>query len=175
MIYAPGVDRMFGTLRVSARADYAVRAAIELAAAHAAGRATKGEAIGRAQGIPLKFLENILGDLRHHGLVCSQRGVVGGYWLAKPPEEIAVADIIRAVGGPLASVRGHRPESLGYDGAAAPLQGVWIAVRAAIRDVVESVTLADLAAARLPEHIQLLADDPASWEPHLPAAATGPV
>src|SRR3954447_14365623 len=101
MDYAPRVDRMFGTLRVSARADYAVRAAIELAVAHAEGRATKGEAIGRAQHIPLKFLENILGDLRHHGLVRSQRGADGGYWLGKAPEDIAVADIIRAVGGPL--------------------------------------------------------------------------
>ena len=102
-------------MRVSAKADYALRACVELAAAEARA-AVKGERIAQAQEIPLKFLENILGDLRHAGLVRSQRGVEGGYWLARPAEEISLAEVIRAVDGPLANVRGVRPESLEYAG-----------------------------------------------------------
>ena len=149
-------------MRISARADYAVRAAVELAAADE-GRPTKGDAIAQAQGIPLKFLENILGDLRHAGLVRSQRGADGGYWLGRPANEITVADIIRAVEGPLASVRGGPPEEVDYKGAAEPLQQVWIAVRASLRSVVERVTLADVAAGRLPARVVKLADDPEAW------------
>lgn len=149
-------------MRISAKADYAVRAAIELAT-NDAGTPTKGEAISRAQGIPLKFLENILGDLRHAGLVRSQRGAEGGYWLAKPANEITVADIIRAVEGPLASVRGERPEAIDYSGSAEPLQQVWIAVRSALRSVAEQVTLAHLAAGKLPARIDKMARDPESW------------
>jgi len=114
-------------MRISARADYAVRAAAELAAA--GGGPVKGEALAAAQGIPPKFLENILGDLRHARLVRSQRGAEGGYWLARPADEITVADIVRAVEGPLATVRGEPPEDVAYRGAAEPLQQVWIAVR----------------------------------------------
>src|SRR6187455_1585680 len=106
-------------MRVSAKADYAVRAAAELAAAGEGP--IKGEALAQAQGIPLKFLENILGELKHAGLVRSQRGAEGGYWLARPADEISVADIIRAVEGPLASVRGEPPEMVKYAGAAEPL------------------------------------------------------
>lgn len=145
-------------MRISAKADYAVRAAAELAAA--GDGPTKGEAIARAQDIPLKFLENILGDLRHAGLVRSQRGSEGGYWLNRPAVEISVADVIRAVEGPLASVRGQRPEDIDYVGAAAALDEVWFAVRANLRAVVESVTLADLAAGELPPAIAKLAADP---------------
>ena len=148
-------------MRISARADYAVRAAVELAAAGEGP--TKGEAIARAQSIPLKFLENILGDLRHAGIVRSQRGAEGGYWLAKPATEITVADVIRAVEGPLASVRGGPPEDVAYEGAAAPLVQVWIAVRASLRTVVERVTLADVAAGRLPPRVSKLAEDPEAW------------
>jgi Rrf2 family protein len=148
-------------VRISARADYAVRAAVELAAA--GDGPTKGEAIAQAQSIPLKFLENILGDLRHAGLVRSQRGSDGGYWLAKPASQITVADVIRAVEGPLASVRGGPPEDVAYEGAAAPLVQVWIAVRASLRTVVERVTLADVAAGRLPARISKLAEDPEAW------------
>jgi Rrf2 family protein len=148
-------------VRISAKADYAVRAAIELASA--AEGPTKGEAISRAQSIPLKFLENILADLRHAGIVRSQRGAEGGYWLAKPARDVTVADIIRAVEGPLASVRGERPESIAYEGTAEPLQQVWIAVRAALRGVAEGVTLADLAANKLPARVEKLASDPESW------------
>jgi Rrf2 family protein len=150
-------------VRISAKADYAVRAAIELARSEDPDRPTKGEAIARAQGIPLKFLENILIDLRHAGLVRSQRGADGGYWLAKPAADVSVADIIRAVEGPLASVRGEGPEDIDYPDAAMNLQRVWIAVRSSLRSVVENVSLADLAGGKLSARIEKLADDPESW------------
>jgi len=123
----------------------------------------KGEAVAQAQDIPLKFLENILADLRHAGLVRSQRGAEGGYRLNRPPGEITVADVIRAVDGPLASVRGQRPEDVPYEGVAAPLQQVWIAVRANLRGVLETVTLAGLAEANLPAPVAKLASDPEAW------------
>jgi Rrf2 family protein len=157
--------RAQGTVRISARADYGLRAAIELAVAHREGHpTTTRETISTAQGIPERFLETILGDLRSAGLIGSQRGVDGGYWLARPPEQITVADVIRAVGGPLATVRGLLPEDVAYAGAAEPLQGVWIAVRAALRDVVEHVTLSELAGNRLPARVRRLLADPAAWQ-----------
>ena len=152
-------------MRVSAKVDYALRAALELAAADG-GRPVKGEQIAAAQGIPLKFLENILLELRHHGLVRSQRGVEGGYWLARPPAEITLADVIRAVEGPLANVRGERPESTDYAGAAERLREVWIAVRASLRGVLETATLADVARGPLPTEIARLTADPEAWQPH---------
>ena len=148
-------------MRISARADYAVRACAELAASD--GGPVKGEALATAQGIPPKFLENILGDLRHARLVRSQRGAEGGYWLAKPAAEITVADIVRAVEGPLATVRGEPPEDVAYRGAAEPLQQVWIAVRKNLRAVVERVTLADVASGNLPADVVELAKDPEAW------------
>jgi Rrf2 family protein len=148
-------------VRVSAKADYAVRAACELAAAGEGP--VKGSRIAEAQDIPLNFLENILADLRHDGLVRSQRGAEGGYWLAKPAEEITVADVIRAVEGPLASVRGNPPEELHYGGHAEALQRVWIALRKNLRGVVERVTLADLASGELPDDVDRLAEDPEAW------------
>jgi len=147
-------------VRITAKADYAVRAAAELAAAEPSARPVKSEAIAAAQGIPRNFLENILSDLRHAGLVKSQRGAEGGFRLARPASEVSVADVIRAVEGPLAAVRGEAPEDVGYVGAAAPLQDVWIAVRASLRSVVEQVTLADLAAGKVPPHVAALAGDP---------------
>jgi Rrf2 family protein len=150
-------------MRISAKADYAVRAAVQLAAVADGDRPTKGDAIARAQDIPLNFLENILGDLRHAGLVRSQRGAEGGYWLNRPADEITVADVIRAVEGPLASVRGQRPEDVEYGGAATSLAQVWIAVRASLRAVAEHVTLADIAAGTLPPHVVALARDPEAW------------
>ena len=150
-------------MRISAKADYAVRACIELARAEE-GRHTKGDAIATAQQIPLKFLENILSELRTSGIVASRRGADGGYRLARPAAEVTVADIIRAVEGPLASIRGERPESVPYDGSASPLQHVWIAVRAALRSVVEHVSLADLAAGELPADVERLAQDPEAWK-----------
>jgi Rrf2 family protein len=149
-------------MRISAKADYAVRAAVELAAA-ANEKPIKAEAIATAQGIPLNFLENILGELRHAGLVRSQRGFEGGFRLAKPPAGITIADIIRAVEGPLASVRGGPPEESHYPGAAAELPRVWIAVRKNLRDVVEHVTVADVANGKLPKAVAKLSDDPDAW------------
>ena len=148
-------------MRLSAKSDYAVRAAVELACS--AEGPTKGEDLARAQEIPLKFLENILSDLRHAGIVRSQRGAVGGYWLAKDPQDVSVADIIRAVDGPLATVRGQRPEDIAYQGSAEPLARLWIAVRSSLRGVVEHVSLADLASGKLPTKINKLADDPEAW------------
>jgi Rrf2 family protein len=151
-------------VRVSAKADYAIRAAVELAAA--GGGPLKGERIAQAQAIPIKFLENIMVDLRNAGLVRSQRGAEGGYWLARPADEINLAAVIRAVDGPLASVRGTRSEELAYEGSAEPLRDVWIAVRASLRNVLESVTLADVAGRELPASVALLAAEPDAWLPH---------
>jgi Rrf2 family protein len=152
-------------VRVSAKADYALRAAAELAALEGEGP-VKGEQLARAQSIPPKFLENILLELRHAGLVQSQRGVEGGYWLARPAAEITLAEVIRAVEGPLANVRGTRPEALEYHGTAEPLRDVWIAVRASLRSVLESVTLADVASGELPASLDDLVADPEAWRPH---------
>jgi Rrf2 family protein len=149
-------------VRISAKADYAVRAAVELAAAPDE-KPIKAERIASAQAIPLNFLENILAELRHAGVVRSQRGAEGGFRLAKPANAVTVADVIRAVEGPLASVRGGPPEDATYAGAAAALPRVWIAVRANLRKVVEHVTLADLASGKLPSAIDRLAEDPEAW------------
>jgi Rrf2 family protein len=150
-------------VRISAKADYAVRAVVELAAA-SDGVPVKAERVATAQGIPLNFLENILGELRHAGIVRSQRGAEGGFRLAKPADQVTVADVIRAVEGPLATVRGGPPEESEYPGAAAELPRVWIAVRKSLRDVVERVTVADVASGRLPRAIVKLADDPEAWK-----------
>jgi Rrf2 family protein len=152
-------------MRVSAKVDYALRACAELAAAAGSGP-VKGERIAQAQAIPLKFLENILLDLRHAGLVHSQRGAEGGYWLARPSAEVSLADVIRAVEGPIANVRGVRPEQVEYAGAAEALRDVWVALRASMRAVLEDVTLADLAGARLPTEVLELTQDPEAWQPH---------
>jgi Rrf2 family protein len=148
-------------VRTTAKADYAIRAAAELAAA--GDENVKAERIAQAQGIPLKFLENILQDLRHAGLVTSQRGPEGGYRLAQPADEISLADVIRAVEGPLANVRGLSPDRLEYDGAATRLREVWVALRASVRAVLEHVTLADLASGDLPQHIIGLTEAPDAW------------
>ena len=151
-------------MRVSAKADYAIRAAVELAAAGEGP--VKGDRIAKAQRIPPNFLENILGDLRNAGIVGSRRGAEGGYWLARPAEEVSLADVIRAVDGPLANVRGVRSDELEYDGSAKALEQVWIAVRASLRAVLEQVSLADVARSELPDHVRQLAADPDAWAPH---------
>ena len=151
-------------MRVSAKADYALRAAIELAAA--GDGPVKGERIAQAQEIPLKFLENILIELRHAGLVRSQRGAEGGYWLARPAEEITIAEVIRSVEGPIANVRGQGPQDVAYVGSSERLKDVWIAVRANLRSVLEEVTLADVARGDLPESVEALVRDPDAWLPH---------
>src|SRR5438034_7612960 len=151
-------------MRVSAKADYALRAVIELAAADAGP--VKGERIAQAQEIPLKFLENILGELRHAGIVDSQRGVEGGYWLARQADELTVAEVVRAVEGPIANVRGLGPEAVEYAGSTERLREVWIAVRANLRAVLEQVTIAELARGELPAAIEALAADQDAWQPH---------
>jgi len=138
-----------------------MRAAIELAAA--GGDPIKGEQIAGAQGIPLKFLENILGELKHTGIVASRRGEQGGYWIAKNAEEARIADIVRAVEGPLANVRGQGPETLKYRGEAKPLQKVWIALRANIREVMEDTTLADVVGGKLPSEVRELSEPAEAW------------
>ena len=151
-------------MRVSAKADYAIRAAVELAAA--GDGPVKGDRIAKAQSIPPNFLENILADLRNAGIVHSRRGAEGGYWLARPAEDVSLADVIRAVDGPLANVRGVRSDQLAYDGSAKALEQVWIAVRASLRGVLEGVSLADVARGELPNHVRQLAADPDAWAPH---------
>jgi Rrf2 family protein len=151
-------------MRVSAKADYAIRAAVELAAA--GDGPVKGERIAQAQEIPANFLENILSDLRNAGIVASRRGADGGYWLARPAAEVSLAQVIRAVDGPLANVRGVRSEQVVYQGSAEPLRDVWVAVRASLRAVLEKVTLADLARGELPESVSALTADPDAWAPH---------
>ena len=152
-------------MRVSAKADYAVRAMVELAAAESSSeRPAKGELLAAAQVIPMRFLENILGELRVHGLVQSRRGVDGGYWLAKGADEITLAEIIRAVEGPLATVRGEAADEIEYPGPSAPLREVWLALRANIRQVLETVTLADVVGGSLPEPIGTLAEHPEAAE-----------
>ena len=150
-------------MRVSAKADYAVRAAIELALAEGAA-AVPAEVIARAQDIPQKFLEAILADLRRAGMVTSTRGAHGGYRLNRDPGQVTVADVIRAVDGPLVSVRGARPPDLTYEGAAEPLLLLWVGLRASVRSVLEGVTLADLAKGRVPAAVKRLASDAQAWE-----------
>jgi Rrf2 family protein len=147
-------------MRTTAKADYAVRAAIELAAA---GDLLTAEQIAQAQEIPVNFLENILRDLRRAGIVESRRGQAGGYVLARPADEVSVADVIRAVEGPLANVRGQAPESLDYPGSAEKLRDVWVALRANVRAVLEQVTLAAIARGELPPQIDELIRDADAW------------
>jgi Rrf2 family protein len=149
-------------VRTTAKADYAVRAAIELAAV-GTGAPVKADQIADAQSIPLNFLENILSELRRAGIVESRRGAAGGYRLGRPAEEISLADVIRAVEGPLANVRGISPDALEYDGSAVRLRDVWVALRASVRAVLEHVTLADVARGELPPRIAELTQDADAW------------
>ena len=148
-------------MRISARADYAVRSVIEIAAR--TPQLVKSDQIAAAQEIPAKFLEQILSDLRRAGLVSSRRGADGGYVLARPADEISMADIIRAVDGPLAWVRDQRPGAVAYNGNAAPLREVWIAVRAALRSVLDDVTVADVLAGELPPSVTAFTADEEVW------------
>jgi Rrf2 family protein len=152
-------------VRISSKADYAVRATAELASAAGQGPIT-AERIAKAQDIPLGFLLKILSELRHARIVRSRRGAEGGYELGRPANAITLADVIRAVEGPLANVHESRPEELTYTGPAEQLQAVWIAVRANLRGVLESVTVADLANGSLPRKVKALANDPEAWRAH---------
>ncbi|MGH8900500.1 MAG: Rrf2 family transcriptional regulator [Egibacteraceae bacterium] len=150
-------------MRLTAKADYALRASAELAAAAQQVAPLTREQIATAQHIPATFLVRILTDLRRAGIVRSQRGAEGGYRLARDPGEITLADVIRAVEGPLAEIHGDQPQDLSYEGAAAALREVWIALRATERQVLESVTLAAVANDRLPEFVAKLTGDPDAW------------
>lgn len=152
-------------MRVSAKTDYALRAAVELAAAPE-GAQVKGEKLATTQSIPLRFLENILLQLRHAGIIESRRGADGGYKLARPAAEITLADVIRAIDGPLAGVSGQRPETLDFTGTSEPLREVWVAVRASLRGVLENVTLADVANNELPGNVRELTSEPDAWVSH---------
>jgi Rrf2 family protein len=150
-------------MHISARGDYAVRAALGLAAAYPSTVSTAE--LAREQDMPRKFLEAILGDLRRGGIVRGQRGVDGGYTLTRPPTEIVVGDILRAVDGPLAEVRGLRPEEATYSGTAVHLQNLWVATRAAVRKVLDEVTLSDVVRGRFPAHVRRLTTATDAWEP----------
>ena len=149
-------------MRISAKADYAVRAALELAASPD-GEPIKGDQLATAQGIPLQFLEHILLEMKHANLIRAKRGYKGGYWLDRPPEEITIADVIRSVEGPLANIHESAPEDLHYAGPAERLRDVWVAVRANLRGVLESITLAEVARGDLPWRIDAILNDPEAW------------
>jgi Rrf2 family protein len=153
-------------MRVSAKTDYALRAAVELASAQDQATPVKGERLATSQNIPLRFLENILLQLRHAGIIESRRGADGGYKLARPAADITLADVIRAIDGPLAGVSGARPETLDFKGASEPLREVWVAVRASLRSVLEQVSLADVAANELPDNVRALVAEPDAWISH---------
>lgn len=152
-------------MRVSAKSDYALRALIEMAGGND-GRPVSAEELGRRQEIPHGFLQAILADLRKAGVVVSQRGQSGGWRLARPAEEVSVADVIRAVDGPLVSVYGLRPEAVEYNASATVLQHVWIAARHALRDVFEQVSIAALSLQELPEVVTSRTADEDAWQPH---------
>jgi Rrf2 family protein len=153
-------------VRITAKADYAVRAAAELAAAQPRGEPVKGEQLARTQGIPQNFLENILTELRRAGIIRTRRGADGGYLLARPAADISVADVLRAVEGPLAAVQGVRPEALEYSGAAEHLPEVWVALRSSLREVLEGVSLEELARGRLPKRVKERTRAKDAWRPH---------
>ena len=150
-------------VHIPAKVDYGIRALLSLAVA---GAPQTAEELASDQGLPPRFLGAILADLRRSGLVASQRGAEGGYRLAPPAADIKLADVIRALDGPLAEVRGFRPEATHYEGSAVHLQEIWVAVRASLRAVLEHVSLADVAAGKLPKEVARLTADPDAWEPH---------
>ena len=156
--------RQTAPMRLTARGDYAVRAAVELAAA--AGAPRKVAEIAEAQDIPPRFLENILLALRRGGVVQSRRGAEGGFRLTRPPEEITIAQVLRTVEGPIANVQGVPPDQVSYAGSATALREVWVAARASLRAVLERVTLADVLNNSLPPEVAELVADPEAWRAH---------
>ena len=163
-------------MRVSAKADYAIRAVLELGARWRRGEQPvpmKGGAIAKAQQIPMKFCENILSQLRAAGVVESRRGTDGGYWLAVDPATVKLGDIIRVVEGPLAAVRGDSPTEVEFEGTSAAMRDVWVAVRASLRRVLDMVTVADVVDGMLPADVRQLLDDPGAWEVVTPLTIEG--
>ncbi len=149
-----------GTVQVPAKAEYAIRALLTLAASD---HSASAEHLAQVQDLPAKFLGSILSDLRRGGLVSSQRGPEGGFKLARDPDTIMIADILRVVSGPMAGVRGMRPETLHYEGEASHLQDVWIAVRGTLREVLEHVTLGQVLRGDLPTSVTRFTKDPDAW------------
>jgi Rrf2 family protein len=160
---AVGVLGQNQQMQIPAKADYGIRALLTLANAKTS---LSAEHLAGEQGLPPRFLGAILSDLRRAGLVVSQRGSEGGYQLARPPSQISIADALRAISGPMAGVRGLRPEALSYDGAATNLKDVWIAVRASLRNLLEHVTLDQVASGSLPSVVTKLTKDPDAWLAH---------
>jgi Rrf2 family protein len=152
-------------MRISAKTDYAIRAVVEMASVAKDGQLVKAETVADAQKIPLRFLLGILNELRHAGIVESRRGVEGGYRLGKPAYAITIADIIRAIDGPLANVAGTRPDALHLTGSAVPLRDVWVSLRSSIRAVLERVTIADVVSGELPHEVTELAAAKDAWIP----------
>jgi Rrf2 family protein len=150
-------------VEISAKTDYAIRALLGLAARFP--QLVKIDVVVTEQRLPRKFVEGILGELRRAGLVRTQRGADGGYALARPPEEVTLGAVVRAVDGPLAEVRGLRPHETTYDGVAQHLPEVWVAVRASLRSVLDETTLADVLSGRLPPHVRRMVDAPEAWLP----------
>jgi Rrf2 family protein len=150
-------------MHIPAKVEYGLRALLILAAS---GTPETAERLAEQQGLPPRFLGAILADLRRSGIVASQRGAEGGYRLAREPEKITLAEVIRSLDGPLAEVRGSRPEATSYEGVAEHLQQIWVAVRASLRSVLENVTLADVVSGKFPRHVTKLTEDPDAWEPH---------
>jgi Rrf2 family protein len=148
---------------ISAKVDYATRVLLTLAASD--GAPIRGETLAKAQDLPVRFVENTLVDLRRAGLISSHRGADGGYKLAKAAKEISIADIIRTLEGPLAEVHGLRPDQRSYDGPAEHLQDVWVALRASMRAVLETVTLDQVVSGKLPTRVAKLVSDPDAWAP----------
>jgi Rrf2 family protein len=164
-VVVPGVEHAGHDVcvQISARGDYAVRAALSLAKAHPS--LMSAQAIAQDQDMPRKFLEAVLADLRRAGVVRAQRGAEGGYTLSQPPRDVTIGQILRAVDGPLAGVRGMRPEETQYAGAAENLPNLWVAVRSAVREVVDEVSLAELLSGRMPAHVRKLTTRPDAWQP----------
>ena len=152
-------------MRVSAKSDYALRALIEMAS-RVDGRPVSAEELGRLQEIPHGFLQAILADLRRAGIVMSQRGQSGGWRMGRAATDVSVADVIRAVDGPLVSVYGLRPEAVSYNETAEVLQHVWIAARHSLRDVFEHVSIQQLSDGKLPKAVTTRTADEDAWQPH---------
>ena len=153
-------------MEISAKSDYAVRALLELA--DKAPDLVKIDVIVGDQKLPRKFVEAILGDLRRAGIVRSMRGAEGGYALARPATEISIGAVIRAVDGPLAEVRGLRPDEMNYTGLSEHLPGLWVAVRASLRRVLDEVSLAQLLSGKMPPHVRKMIADPGAWARRTP-------
>ena len=149
-------------MHISAKVDYGLRALCTLASV---GEPQTADQLAEAQGLPVRFLRSILNELRRGAIVNSHRGNEGGYQLARPAEQITVGEVFRRLEGPLAEVRGLRPEAARYDAAAANLQTIWIAVRACLREVLDEITIAAVVTGELPDHVSLLLAKPDAWRP----------